>query len=170
MERNHTCMLIFPFKANTYFNNVKTYLNQRTLSPSAETIRLISVVSFELSLLLLLLLLLKLGVSFSVEMFGVETGEANVCCGVASGTSLLRNPEVQPQGNIHLNASMNEKYHGMRANFSFLRTASIMRSATLFELSVFTHLCIVMNYDDLHERKNYNFCCCGRCLCYFTLN
>lgn len=73
-------------------------------------------------------------------MLGVVAGDASVCWGVASGTSLRRKPDVHPQGKIHLMANMNEKYHGMRANFTFLRTASIMRSATSFEFSVVTHL------------------------------
>jgi hypothetical protein len=83
------------------------------------------------------------------------------CCGAASGTSRLKNPDTQPQGKIlwktkkmrylsfkskktstanHFTASIIRKYPGMMANFSFFLTASIMRSATSFELSVGTHL------------------------------
>lgn len=75
-----------------------------------------------------------------VVILGVVAGDASVCCGVASGTSLRRKPDVHPQGKIHLMANIIEKYQGMSASFSFLRTASIMRSATSFEFSVFTHL------------------------------
>lgn len=127
---------------------------QRTRSPTLD-ILWISNEPFEVEVLLLFKFFMCIS---SVLLIDGEPW-AKWCCGVASGTRRRRKPDVQPHGTIlkeiqfeksfqriyvectyHLTASRMLKYQGIKVNFSFLLTASIILSATSLELSVLTHL------------------------------